>query len=315
MSATLRFALFQIVIVVPFLAGTWLRPRMADSKKTSGRLIRFNLTLVEPFIALWSIWGLDLGRDMVFLPLSGLLLVLAGMAAGRVALAFLPLKGKSRATFLISSSIANHGFTMGAFICYLFLGERGLGLAMLFLSYFLLYVFTVIFPYARYVSSRKHGRAGILREYVLNLQNLPLGATLLALALHALGLPRPDIFFPIDLFMVVSISLYYFSMGTSFTFSGMFASLRENAWLAAIKFAAVPAGAAFCLSFTPIAPELKGVVLLQAFMPAAIYSVVASVLFDLDTGLATNLFAFNTLLFIFLVLPLLFLCRGAILSF
>ena len=83
MSATLRFALFQIVIVVPFLAGTCLRPRMADSTKTSGRLIRFNLILVEPFIALWSIWGLDLGRDMVLLPLSGLLLVLAGMAAGK----------------------------------------------------------------------------------------------------------------------------------------------------------------------------------------------------------------------------------------
>jgi len=312
MSITARFLLFQFVIIAPFLLGTSLKKRVTDAEGTARRLIRINLIGIEPFIALWSTWGLKLTGEMALLPLSGLFLVLAGLAFGRASLAFVPLRGRSRATFLISSSIANHGFTMGAFICYLLMGEQGLGLAFLFLSYFLLYVFTVIFPYARSVSSGE--RTGIVREYVLDLQNMPLAAIALGIALQLAGVPRPAAAFPVDLFMIVSISLYYLCMGMNFTLSDMLSSNRENVMLALIKFVAVPAAAALCLSLLSLDPQVKAVILIQAFMPAAIYSVVASVLFGLDTKLASNLFAVNTLAFLFLVLPLLFVFRGYILA-
>jgi predicted permease len=314
MSVSARFILFQLVIIVPFLLGSYSKRRIAKPEVSAKRLIRLNLIAIEPFIAFWSIWGLELTTEMTILPVSGLLLVLAGMAAGKGALTLMPMKGKSRASFLISSSIANHGFTMGAFICYLFMGERGLGLAFLFLSYFLLYVFTVIFPYARSVATGGKLDPGFIREYLFDLQNMPLLAIVLGLLLHALGITRTAFPFPVDILMVISISLYYFCMGMNFEVSGMMTSNRENIWLAAIKFIVVPAAAVLVLSFLSIDPQVKAVILIQSFMPAAIYSVVASVLFSLDTRLASNLFAVNTLVFLFLVLPLLFLCRGYILA-
>jgi predicted permease len=314
MSVTTRFVLFQIVIIVPFLLGSLTKKRFADPERAARRLIRMNLIGIEPFIALWSIWGLSLTGQMTWLPFSGVLLVLGGMAAGRTALSFMPLRGRTRASFLISSSIANHGFTMGAFICYLFMGERGLGLAFLFLSYFLPYIFTVIFPYARSVSTGGKMSLAFIGEYLFDLQNMPLLAIILGVVLHAVGIPRPGVPFPVDAFIIVSIALYYFCMGMNFEFSGMLSSNMENLWLASIKFLAVPAAAVLCLSLTPLDPELKTVIAIQSFMPAAIYSVAASVLFGLDTRLASNLFAVNTLVFLFLVLPLLFLGRGYILA-
>lgn len=314
MSAHARFMLFQFMIIVPFLAGTILKNRIPAGSFSSRKLIRFNLIFIEPCIALWSIWGLDFGWDVIVLPISGLLLVLAGMAAGKMMLALAPLEGKLRASFLISSSLANHGFTMGAFLCYLFLGERGLGLAFLFLSYFMLFVFTVIFPYARSASSLQEDRPRMIWSHIFDLQNMPLFAVLLGLIFKASGLARPSIFFPIDALMLLSIALYYFSMGMSFSIGNIFLFLRENISLSLIKFLMVPALTAAVLGLLEIDREIESVIRLESFMPAAIYSVVASVLFQLDTKLTSNLFVVNTLAFIFLVLPLLFVFKGYILG-
>ena len=57
------------------------------------------------------------------------------------------------------------------------------------------------------------------------------------------------------------------------------------------------------LSLLPLDPALKAVIQLQAFMPAAIYSMVTAVLFDLDTDLASGLFVCNTVVFLTAVLP------------
>lgn len=314
MSTPARFLLFQCVIMIPFLIGTILKGRAEKDGWLTKRFIRLNLIFIEPCIAFWSIWGLEVGWNLMLLPLSGLFLALAGMTAGRAALNFVSLEERSRASFLISSSIANHGFTMGTFICYLFFGERGLGLAFIFLSYFLIYVFTVIFPYADSVSSGRHGRRSPPWQYLFDLQNMPLLAILLGLVMKFMQIPRPSIFFPMDALMAVSISIYYFSMGLSFTTSGIFSSLRPNAVLFVIKFMIVPAAAAGILALVSLDPMVEGIIRIQSFMPAAIYSVVASVLFDLDTELSSNLFVINTLAFLILVLPLLFIFRGYILG-
>ncbi len=312
MSTAVKFIVFQLMIFLPFTAGMVLRKRISGGQALSGRIIGLNLVFIEPLIALWSIWGLDFRLSMLVLPLSGLLITLAGMALGRVGLSIMPLGGRSRASFLISSSIANHGFTMGAFICYIFLGEEGLGLAFLFLSYFLPYVFTVIFPYARTASSLDHKRLGIFREYVLDIRNMPLAAVILALVFQAAAIPRPRVFFPVDILMMLSISAYYFSTGMNFITESLSSYLKENLMLCAIKFFFVPAAVAGVLAFIDLGHGIESVILIQSFMPAAIYSVLSSVLFNLDTKLSTNLFVVNTLVFLILVLPLLFLFKAYI---
>ena len=314
MSATLRFVIFQVMIIVPFISGTLVQNRLSYGPESTKKLIRINLILIEPLIVLWSIWGLQLSWDIIMLPISGLFLVLAGMASGWIFVPVLKLKGKERASFLISSSLANHGFTMGAFLCYLFLGETGLGLSFIFLSYFMLYVFTVIFPYARMVSTSQRYSLSFLRDFLLNLQNMPLAAIVVGLGLHAVHIQRPAIYFPIDLLIIASIALYYFTLGINFTTSNVFSAVRETLALSVIKFILVPAATFIVLSAVNLDSKVEMVILVQSFMPAAIYSVVASVLFDLDTRLSSNLFVLNSIIFLVLVLPLLFIFRTGILT-
>jgi predicted permease len=316
METTSRFILFQILIIVPFISGVILKKiyTFKDLQSFTKRLIRINLIFLEPAIALWSTWGLSLTREMIFLPLSGLVLVMTGMLLGKRCLKPLGLTGKRGAAFLISSSLANHGFTMGAFFCYLFLGEKGLGLAFLFLSYFMPFIFLVIFPYARKVSSGKKPGLASVKEFFLTLQNMPFFAILSALLLIFSGFRRPGIIFPTDILIITSMILYYFTLGLNFEMPTFFRSGRENLALCLIKFLIIPFLTFFILNIMNPDPSVATVIFIQSFMPVAIYSVVASVLFDLDPGFSSNLFVWNTIIFLTCILPVLFVFRNTIFS-
>jgi predicted permease len=317
MDISTRFILFQVLIIVPFASGMAVKSlcRIPDMSGFTKRLIRVNLVIIEPIIALWSTWGLTLTQELILLPLAGLFLVMSGMIFGKVFKRMLNLSEKKGATFLISSTLANHGFTMGAFLCYLLIGEQGLGLAFLFLAYFMPFVFLVIFPYARRQSTGKRLDLATALDYFLSLQNMPLFAIILSLVFLALGFERPLISFPVDIFIIISMGLYYFTLGLNFELPAFFASGKENAALAAIKFLLVPAVTLIILKALHLNPAIETVIFVQSFMPAAIYSVVSSVLFDLDAGFASNLFVWNSIIFLAGILPVLFIFRGSFLGF
>lgn len=149
MPLALKFIIFQCLIIAPFIAGYRMKPFMADPSAVSKSVIRANLMLLEPPVIFWSIWGLQVRYDMAVLPAAGLCIVIAGFVLGKLSLPFLRLEGAARKTYLISASLANHGFTMGGIICYLFLKETGLALSSIFIIYFMPYTFLVIFSYAQ----------------------------------------------------------------------------------------------------------------------------------------------------------------------
>jgi len=304
----LKFLVFQSFIILPFLTGSMIRRRVGDPAALSKRILGINLAFIEPPVILWSIWGLTIRRDLALLPAAGLSLVTAGFLLGLATLPLLGLRGPGKKTYLISSSLANHGFTMGGFICYLFLGETGLGLASIFLVYFIPYTFIVIFSYAR--SGRGALSPASLREQIVSPRNLPLLASLTALGLLAAGVPRPELPVPLDLFIMASILLYYLTLGLSFEIRDVRAIGSAHPLLGLIKFIMLPAATWLVLQMLPIDREVARVIQIQSCMPAAIYSVVTSVLFELDARLASSLFVVNTVLFLVTALPFLFLLRA-----
>jgi len=313
MSFAARFILFQLAIIAPFSLGYFTKQRYVRRENLTKKLIRLNLTLIEPVLVFWSIWGLEMNRELWFLPLAGVLMVLSGMAIGAVLTRISGLKERSRATFIISSSLANHGFTMGGFLCYLFLGERGLALSFIFIAYFMPFIFLVIFPYARLVQTGARLRPTFLRDFLLNPQNMPLYALMAAILMRMLGYDRPAVFFPTDLLLMVSISLYYFTLGVNFIIQDLRAFNRDNVLLCMVRFLMVPALAFIVLYLIPLDTDIETVILIESFMPAAVYSVMTSVLFDLDAKRASSLFVFNTIVFLGLVLPILLLFKRALL--
>ena len=144
MPTELKFAIFQLVIILPFLAGSFLKNRLKNPERASKSLITVNLTLIEPPIVIWSIWGLALNAEMIFLPVFGVFLAVSGFIIGKLAVHKMRLTGTDAKTIVISSSLANHGFTMGGFLCYLFAGEQGLALSAIFLIYFIPFTFLFI---------------------------------------------------------------------------------------------------------------------------------------------------------------------------
>ena len=151
-------------------------------------------------------------------------------------------------------------------------------------------------------------------DFFLSLQNMPLFAIILSLILLALGIKRPHILFPVDAFIMISMTLYYFTLGLNFEMPSFFGSGRENAALAMIRFLLVPFVTLLVLKIVHLSPQVETVILVQSFMPAAIYSVVASVLFDLDAGFASNLFVWNSGVFLAGILPVLFIFRNFLLT-
>lgn len=304
-----RFLVFQVVIVLPFLAGLLLKSRFANLPKTAKSIISVNLMIVEPPILFWSIWGLALTLEMVFLPLAGLCMAGVGFALGNLVAGFLRLSTDSFKVHVISSSLANHGFTMGGFLCFLFAGEKGLALSAIFLSYFIPYTFLFVFPYAGLQQKSQVFRWQFVREFLFTRRNLPVYAVFFALIVKAIGFERPQIYFPLDILLLISITLYYFTLGINFEISDLNPFKLEQFLLAIQKFLVIPALTFLVLLPFGFSKEIQMIILLQSFMPVAVYTVIAAVMFDLDTRLASRLFVVNTVFFLIIVLPILFVFK------
>ncbi|MFC1671339.1 hypothetical protein ACFL20_13180 [Spirochaetota bacterium] len=309
-SIEIKFIIFQLLIITPFVIGLLVRKRILNPPGLSKKLIRINLFVNEPVIIIWSVWGLFLKKELSVLPLTGLFMVSLGFVLGRVITRFLNLDNKSKTTFTVCSSISNHGFTLGAFLCYLLVGEVGLGLSSVFILYFTPFVFGFLFPYVQLKDRAKKIDLKKIKEMVLTPQNLPLLSVIIAFTLHGIGIPRPQIFFPIEIFLIILCIIYYFTLGINFEFCNIKSIKSRHLLIAAVKFLAIPVAVYFIMGFSNIDNNMKSVVFIQSFMPAGIYTVVTSILFDLNHKLASSLFIVNTALFIVLILPLLFFLRN-----
>jgi len=317
MNITLKLTIFWIIIFTSFIAGGLFKKYFPGRDESAKKLITLNLIFIEPPILLWTIWGLSLTIDAALLPMAGLFTVICGFALGIIISRILKLEGKSKDSFKISSSLSNQGITMGGMICYLIAGENGLGLASIYVIYYLPFIFIFIFPFARY-SSYKYsagGSAPLIKfsDFIMffaNPRNLPLLGILAAFILHMLNIPRPGIFFPLDLLLFTVVGVYYFTLGMSFDFKDLTAYKKEQASLTLIRFMIIPALTFAAVYPFDLSPGVRNVILIQSIMPAAVYSVISTLLYDLDSRQNSSLFAMNTIIFLVIILPVMIIFKN-----
>ena len=311
MDISLKLTIFWIIIFSSFSGGVLFNKYLPGKNESAKILITLNLIFVEPPILLWTIWGLSLTMDAALLPMAGLLTVICGFIIGIIISNTLRLTDKSKDSFRISSSLSNQGITMGGMICYLIAGEKGLGLASIYIIYFLPFIFIFIFPFARH-SSFKYSNGGAaplikfsdFTMFLANPRNLPLLGILAAFILHILKIPRPEIFFPLDMLLFTVVGIYYFTLGISFKFKDLTSYKKEQVSLAIIRFIMIPALTIAVLIPFDLSADIRRVILIQSFMPAAVYSVISSILYDLDSRLNSSLFAMNSIIFLGIILPI-----------
>ncbi len=322
MQSELKFILFWAIIILPFLSGAVLNNRLINPQKIVRILININLFTLEPVILLWTIWGLKLDRELIILPAAGLLTVLAGFLIGRFFIPVLKLDKISRASYIISSSLSNQGMTMGGLLCFIIAGEKGLALASIYVIYYLPFVFTVIFPYAK-ISASGNSAPGKnkpifslkqFRSFFFNFQNLPLAGIIIALILQSAGISRPEINFPLEIILVPAIAIYYLTLGINFKIGDLTSYMRELTTISLTKFLIIPGLTFIVLQFCSFDKTIELTILLQSFAPAAIYSVISSILFDLDSRMTSGIFVMNSLIFLFVVMPLLMVFSRALIN-
>ena len=79
MSETLKFSLFQVVILAPFITGYLTQNKFKNPEKTTLAILRSNIIIIEPLIVLWCIWDLKSTADLILLPFAGLFLAVLGL--------------------------------------------------------------------------------------------------------------------------------------------------------------------------------------------------------------------------------------------
>jgi predicted permease len=291
----------------------WTRPTMV-----------WLMVIVEPPITMYSLWVLkagDVAGGGGFLAGIGAMVLAAALVStamifpARAASELLGHDDKTRGSFIAASMFSNVGFTLGLFICLLFLGVRGQALGVVWTAYFLPYFVTIGFAVGRHYgrTARKplgKQALGLLTE---PLSSLPLAGFAAGLILHEVASQPPEWIRPINKWAVhVEVAAYAFAIGCTLRLRSVRRYWRECAAICGMKFLVMPVigfGVWAVLSSIGVLsnePIVMKVVLIQCCMPAAIMSVVLSKLFGLNEDLASAAWVVTTITSA-VVLPTLYL--------
>jgi len=281
-------------------------------------LQRSALLFVNPVAIVGATWIVSI-RDaaLAALPLVGLFAIVTGGVLALGAARILRLPPKKTGALFCCGSFTNIG-SIGALVCYLYLGEPGFALVPIYKIFEELSYYSIGFPIAKHYSGSSvvEGRWDRVRVLLRDpLILVSVTALLLGGALNASGIDRPAIYGPVNAVLIpLQAFMLLVSVGLALRFRRVGDYLRESAAVAAIKFAAVPAltcALAVSLGFGRIDGGLPlKVVLILSSMPVAFNALIPPSIYDLDLDLANSCWFVTTAL-LAAVLPALLLAMQA----
>ena len=281
-------------------------------------LQRTALLFVNPVAIVGATWIVSI-RDatLAALPFVGLFAIITGGVLALGAARLLRLPPKKTGALFCCGSFTNIG-SIGALVCYMFLGEPGFALVPIYKIFEELSYYSTGFPIAKYYSgsSLAEGRWDRVKSLARDpLIIVSVTSLLLGGALNLGGLERPAIYGTVNaVFIPLQAFMLLVSVGLALRFRKVGNYLRESAVVAAIKFAAVPALAcslAYGLGFGAIDGGLPlKVVLILSSMPVAFNALIPPSIYDLDLDLANSCWFVTTALLAIVLPALLFVTQS-----
>ena len=278
-------------------------------------LQRVALLFVNPVTVVGAIWIVDIkALSLAALPALGGGAILLGGALALGASGLMGLESKETGAFFACGSFTNIG-SIGALICFMFLGERGFALVPIYKLFEEVTYYGVGFPVAKYYSdihavgvSPWERLRGMARDpFIL----VALSAITLGGLLNASGVERPAFFHTLNsVFIPTGTTLLLVSIGLAMKFKRVKHYLRECFAVSAIKFLLVPGimfSIAYLIGFGDIdgGLPLKVVIILSA-MPVAFNALIPPSIYDLDLDLANSCWFFTTTALVVVLPALLF---------
>ena len=315
-----KFVLASLAIVLAMLGGYLCRRFQWVSEQVGERIMNFVGVVGYASVAFLSVWGTHLDAGDCLLPILGALHVVVMIFLCLALSGLITRDRPEKALFAIAGGTGNNGFTMGAFVLYLLYGEPGMGLSNIYLLLFLPVAVLVMYPLARhYAATRPSGSAwALIRSSLLDWRSIGLPIALAGIALSVLGVPRPPqvvSWHLLDLLVYTITPLAFFAIGLRLHFSKVRPMARMLAGLAVVRFGlGLLVGLALAglsrLTPWPFTGLRWDVFVVQSFVPTAVTMVAIANMFNLRPNEASVLFVVNTVMYLVLVLPLVWLVYG-----
>lgn len=298
-----EFLVFSSLIYGFLLLG-WAGRKIKPSFKDHSRSIsRHTVLFVEtPTIALiyWGIESRVLGHHFGLGVIAIGVMSISGVAGYLVGRLYRRNR-QAIGTYTVGSLLSNNGLTLGGFLCLLYLGSEALELSQIYTLLTVPYFFTVVFLVARNFAPGKNvGLLEIIRSNFRDpLTILPISAMAMGILLSLLGFPFPPFLdLPRTILVFAAVILYSLSFGLGMQIRMMFANVTRYLGVLPVKFLIAPLtgiGLGLLFGYSPTSEPLAfKTLVIQAFMPVAIWSVVACKIFELDDNLAVGLWIFTT---------------------
>jgi len=277
-------------------------------------LQKLALLFINPIAIVGAIWVTSI-QDvrLAALPFNGLFALMSGGVLALLAARLLGLEPRKTGAMFGCGSFTNIG-SIGALICFVFLGETGFALVPIYKLFEELSYYAVGFPIAKYYSIG--GKDERITQRLKGLVKDPfiivaLSSIILGGVLNISGVNRPAAFKSIVAVCVpLGTVLLLASIGMALKFRRVQDYIKECVAVSLIKFVLVPVltvSLAYLIGFDTIDKGLPlKVIFILSAMPVAFNALIPPSIYDLDIDLANSCWFFTTAMLV-VVLPLLLL--------
>jgi len=313
--ARLRLVSMLAVLVVGLVSGYLASSRFGLPEHLAKKIMTIVLVCFNWLIALLVIWPMHLSRQLIWLPIVGVVLMLTITTLSTGIFYFLEHNRRSRLTLILAGGLSNTGYTGGAFVCYTLFGMAGLALANIYLLLCLPVFYLVYLPLLKVRELRKEDRSSRLKlNFLLDFRMLATPAIIAAIILNLTNVKSPAFiakFHIIDVLVYIASSLSFFAIGLRVKLSRLKNYINLYFPIAAVKFILTPAAALLIIALLALTGQnlnglVQKVIIVLSATPSAVLMVTMSNVFDLDGPLASALWVVTMAIFVVIVVPVLF---------
>jgi predicted permease len=285
-----------IPVALLFAAGALFRRFKGD---LSVPLVEAVIFVIFPAFVFKTVWGLELGAEVVRVSVLALFSVALGGLLGWIAGQLFHTSRGTTATFMLLGALGNTSFLGFPFI-NAYWGEAGLSHAVIFDQ---IATMPMLVIYGTIVAAWGSGTSVNARQVLWRIVAFPpFGALVAGLLLNGTPLPQPLID-SLDLIGAALLPVILLAVGMKFTLSSLHGNIRNLSIVLGIKMVVLPLGVAGIALFWGGWDLSAQVSILEAAMPPMVLACVLAIRQKLDENLAVASLGFGMLLS-FVIVPL-----------
>lgn len=330
---TVEFLALIVFSALAIFGGFYSRERGWLREETSRQVHWFTIVVLWSLAAVLSLWNLTPQTSNAWI-----LILEPGLVAATAFVTIpiakaLGLKRDQVGVLAIAAGISNTGFALGSFLAYALLPTptllavlggvpeeralQALAYGVLTVTVMSTAVVILLFPVAQHFGSQSPGGQSLGRlifKSFVDWKAMLFYASVagVALAYSPIEMPRQiNDWYILKVLFFLGAGGAYFGIGMRLHIDHLRPHFKSHALLFFIKFAITPLIVLGMLGLISISgltgppPLMAQTLLLLAFMPTAIQTVILSNLFNLDARMAGSVWLVNTVLFCVIVMPIL----------